>query len=299
MTTEQIFLIAGLFFVVAILYSSVGHAGSSGYQAVMGLVGMAPFVMKPTALVLNISVAIIASAQFWRAGHFSWKLFWPFAAASIPLAFLGGKIALPPQYYRFAVGAVLLFSAWRMAAQSLRKDEMPVREPRLGASLAAGGVLGFVAGLTGTGGGIFLSPLILLCRWADPKKTAAVSAMFILVNSVSGIAGWMSDSKQTLPRAEWSAALPAWIGAVVVGGLIGSYLGSRKLGTQAIRRMLAVVLLIAGGKLIHDGAIGAWGAKKGPPGGGRAIDRGRGAELVVVVEGPAACGGLTALAPRS
>ena len=194
MPTESIAILGALILIVGFMYSSVGHAGASGYLAVMALMGIAPDVMKPTALILNILVAMIGTAQFMRAGHFDWKLFWPFAAASVPLAFLGGMIKLPPEYYKPFIGLVLLFSAWRIAAVAMRSKtrvEPPVREVSMPIALNAGAVLGFVSGLTGVGGGIFLSPLLLLFRWAAPKKTAAVSAAFILVNSISGIAGWI------------------------------------------------------------------------------------------------------------
>ncbi len=255
MPTETVVMLAALVLVVGFMYSSVGHAGASGYLAAMALFGIAPDVMKPAALVLNILVAVIGTVQFWRAGHFDWKLFWPFAITSVPLAFLGGTIKLPPEFYKPFIGLVLLFSAWRIAAVAMKArspsgTEPPTRSVPVGAALTAGAVLGFVSGLTGVGGGIFLSPLLLLCRWAEPKKTAAVSAGFILVNSISGIAGWASKPGAALPRTEF--LLPLCV-AAVFGGLVGAYLGSRKFDTRAIRWMLAVVLVIAGAKLCWEG----------------------------------------------
>jgi uncharacterized membrane protein YfcA len=247
MSESTVLVLAVLILVVGFLYSSVGHAGASGYLAVMALMCVAPDVMKPTALALNIVVAIIGTVQFALAGHFRWRLFWPFAVASIPLAYLGGRITLPPEYYRPLVGLVLLFSAWRLWMGSLAATEPRTHEPRIGASIAAGGLLGFVSGLTGTGGGIFLSPLMLLMKWADPKKTAATSAAFILVNSISGITGALR-AELHLP-----AALAWWCAAAGAGGLAGSYLGSRKLEGRALRRLLAVVLVLAGGKLLLGG----------------------------------------------
>jgi uncharacterized protein len=235
--------LAALILIVACLYSSVGHAGASGYLAAMALMGTAPEVMKPTALSLNILVATVASIQFAGAGHFTWRLFWPFAVASIPAAFLGGRIHLPGQYYKPLIGAVLLFSAWRLAVKSTR-GAPGVHPPAPFAMISLGALLGFVAGLTGTGGGIFLSPLLLLCGWADAKKTAGVSSVFILVNSISGIAGVLSSHGKLPP------AVPLWAGAALAGGLAGSWLGSRRLDPLAIRRLLAVVLVIAGSKLI-------------------------------------------------
>lgn len=236
-------VLAAAILVIAFLYSSVGHAGASGYLAAMALVGVAPEVMKPTALALNVIVATVTTVQFARAGHFSWALFWPLAVASIPAAFLGGWIVLAPVYYRPLIGVVLLFSAWRMAVTSLAR-EGPATPPRLPAFMLAGGLLGFAAGLTGTGGGIFLSPLLLLCGWASTKQTSAVSAAFILVNSVSGIAGLFAKSG-SLP-----GGVPLWALCALAGGLAGSYLGSRRFDAGTLRRLLAVVLVIAGLKLL-------------------------------------------------
>jgi uncharacterized membrane protein YfcA len=247
MPTETVVILAALILVVGFLYSSVGHAGASGYLAVMAIMGVAPGVMKPTALVLNILVATIGTIQFWRAGHFDWRLFWPFAVGSIPLAWLGGRIQLPPEVYKTFIGVVLLFSAWRLVVIAGRKTETPATMPPLGVAIGAGAALGFLAGLSGTGGGIFLSPLLLLLNWADAKRTAAVSAMFILVNSISGIAGYWHDKHEVpMPPA-------AWLAAAAVGGLAGSYAGARRFDPRMIRRMLAVVLVIAGGKLTWEG----------------------------------------------
>jgi len=243
MATGTIIALAALILVVAFLYSYVGHAGASGYLAAMALMGIAPDVMKPTALALNILVATIGSIQFARAGHFDWRLFWPFAIASIPTAFLGGRIHVPAQYYKALIGAVLLLSAFRLAV-GIPKSEPGTRPPPLPLAIAIGALLGFVSGLTGTGGGIFLSPLILLCGWADPKRTAGVSAVFILVNSISGILGLFSAAG-TLPPA-----VPLWAGAALVGGLAGSYLGARRFSSPTLRRLLAIVLVVAGAKLI-------------------------------------------------
>ena len=242
MSSEQLpFLVAGVL-VVAFLYSSVGHAGASGYIAVMSLMGLAPAEIKPTALVLNILVASLSSFQFWRAGHFSWRLFWPFALLALPLAFVGGYVALPTRAFKVLVGVVLLFSAIRLAVE-LRSDA-EVRTPPKSVAIAVGGGLGLLAGLTGTGGGIFLTPLLLLLRWARTKNAAAASALFILLNSVAGLAGNVSSTR-SVPELVWPL-----LGAAFVGGAVGSYLGSRRLSHAAIRRLLAVVLLIAGTKLI-------------------------------------------------
>ena len=242
MTPEQIPFLALVVLVVAFLYSSVGHAGASGYIAVMSLFSLAPDTIKPTALLLNILVASIGTWQFWRAGHFSWRLFWPFAVLSIPAAFLGGYVNLPTHLFKVLVGLVLWFSAgrflWRPGADDVRQ------EPARGTAVAIGAGLGLLSGLTGTGGGIFLTPLLLLMRWARTKTAAAVSALFILLNSASGLLGNLASTRQ-LPPLALALAL-----AVVVGGSAGAYFGSRRFPHAVIRRLLAVVLLIAGAKLV-------------------------------------------------
>lgn len=229
-------------FIVAFLYSCVGHAGASGYIAVMTLFTLTPEVIKPTALALNILVAIIASWQFWRAGHFSWKLFWPFALASVPCALLGGWLNLPTHVFKIAVGLVLLASAARFLLAP--PVESTTKPPAIGTSLGIGAGLGLLSGLTGTGGGIFLTPIGIFLKWADTKTIAAVSAVFILVNSAAGLIGHLGRTR-SFPSVAWSMAL-----AALAGGAAGSYLGSTRLPHTAIKRLLAVVLLIAGLKLI-------------------------------------------------
>ena len=229
-------------FAVAFLYSCVGHAGASGYIAAMTLFGLAPGVIKPTALALNILVATLASWRFRRAGHFSWTLFWPLALASVPCAFLGGWINLPTRSFKIAVGLVLLASAARFLAAP-PEDAAP-KPPGLTASLGVGAGLGLLSGLTGTGGGIFLTPLGLFLGWERVKTIAAVSAMFILVNSLAGLAGQLLKAR-AFPGVAWSLAL-----AALAGGAAGSYLGAERLPAPAIKRLLAVVLAIAGFKLL-------------------------------------------------
>jgi uncharacterized protein len=238
--TQLLLLTVGVL-AVAFLYSSVGHAGASGYIAVMSLAGLAPAEIKSTALMLNILVASIAAVQFYRAGHFSWDLFWPFALLAIPAAFVGGYVHLPTHVFQILVGIILLFSAFRFLTTSL-PDEVR-SNPGKPVSLVIGGGLGLLAGLTGTGGGIFLTPLLLIKRWAKVKTAAAVSAVFILTNSIAGLVGNSIHSRGL------SLSIPLGI-AAVIGGSAGSYLGSRRLPQTAIKRLLAVVLLIAGTKLI-------------------------------------------------
>ena len=165
---------------VAFLYSSVGHAGASGYIAVMSLCGFAANFIRPTALVLNILVATIAAFQFWRAGYFSWALFWPFALLSVPAAYLGGYLSLPSATLKLLIGAVLLFSAARLFFRE--RDPAETTAPRQPIAVGVGAGIGFLSGLTGTGGGIFLTPLLLFCRWTTMKRASAISALFILVN---------------------------------------------------------------------------------------------------------------------
>jgi uncharacterized membrane protein YfcA len=228
--------------VIAFLYSCVGHAGASGYIALMTLFGLSATTIRPTALVLNILVAIIASFQFWRAGHFSRKLFWPFALLSVPAAYLGGFLQLPARILKIIIGPVLLFSAARLFFR--RGDPLAVSPPPLPAALAVGSGIGFLSGLTGTGGGIFLTPLLLFSKWAKTKQAAAVSALFILVNSIAGLAGFVS-TRQSIPVL--TLVLSA---AAIIGGAIGSHLGSRQFPVRTISILLATVLVIAGCKLI-------------------------------------------------
>lgn len=242
MTTEQLSLLVLCVLVVAFLYSSVGHAGASGYIAVMSLVGLAPPAIKPTALVLNILVASLGTYQFWRAGHFSWRLFWPFAVLSIPGAFIGGYLNLPTHLFKLLVGIVLLFSAIRFLVHPPAESEPHPPSKPLAIGIGAG--LGLLAGLTGTGGGIFLTPLVIFKHWAHTKTAAAISALFILVNSIAGLLGNLSAT-QTFPRF----ALPL-LAAAAVGGGIGSYCGSQRFRVDLIKRLLAVVLVIAGLKLV-------------------------------------------------
>ena len=242
MPPDQLPWLAAGILLIAFLYSSVGHAGASGYIAVMTLFGLAPEEIRPTALVLNILVASIGTWQFWRAGHFRWELFWPFAILSVPMAFAGGALNLPAHLFKIAVGIVLLFSAARFLYDP--KDATDVKPPSRGAALIVGGVLGLLSGLTGTGGGIFLTPLMIVMRWATTKTAAATSVVFILVNSIAGLLGNVTATRE-IPSFAFVLLI-----AALVGGSIGSYLGSRRFSAPAIKRLLAAVLIIAGFKLI-------------------------------------------------
>lgn len=228
---------------MAVLYSSVGHGGASGYIAILALFSLAPAAFKPTALVLNILVSAIAAIYFSRAGHFSWHLFWPFAATSIPFSFLGGYLRLPTHVYQPLVGIVLLASACRLFPRKDRETTGELR-PSITVALMVGAVLGFLSGLTGVGGGIFLSPLLLLLGWARVKEVSAVAALFILVNSIAGLLGHIG-SLQTMPRY-----VPILAMAALAGGIIGSFFGSNRIPAAGIVRALSVVLIIAGFKLL-------------------------------------------------
>ncbi len=227
-------------FGVAFLYATVGHAGASGYLAVMALLGGSQEEIKSTVLVLNIAVATVSSVQFRR--HFSFHLFWPFALCSLPFAFLGGALSLPTRGFRVLIGMTLLCSAGWFLIHPREKKE--IRPPRIAMALPVGGGVGLLAGLTGTGGGIFLTPLVILNGWARAKTAAAVSAPFILINSLSGLLGHLGAARHV------SYPPPSWIVAVVAGGSLGAYWGSRRFQPEQIKRCLAVVLSIAGMKLI-------------------------------------------------
>lgn len=227
---------------VAFLYSSVGHAGASGYIAVMSLCGLTANVIRPTALVLNILVATITTLQFSRAGHFSWRLFWPFALLSVPAAYLGGYVRLPASALHMLLGTVLLFSAARLFFR--HRDPPETKAPPQSLALGAGAGIGLLSGLTGTGGGIFLTPLLLFCRWTYTKRAAAISALFILLNSTAGLAGYLS-SGQPIPSSVWLLSVGA-----VSAGAVGSHLGSRRFPVRTISILLATVLVVAGFKLI-------------------------------------------------
>jgi len=245
---EQTLVVAVLFAAVAALYASVGHAGASGYLAIMAIAGVQPGIMRPTALILNILVATIVVLRFAQAGRIDWRALAPFVVASIPLAFLGGLIVLPGNVYRPLVGLVLLGAAVRFFATAGRSpgDDAPPRIPTAPA-LGIGGGIGLMSGLTGTGGGIFLTPLLLFLRWAGPRHAAGLSSAFILANSTAGLAGNLAGVGVVPP------SLVVWLPAVALGGLVGSELGARRFSPPAIRRALAVVLVIAGLKLIFLG----------------------------------------------
>jgi uncharacterized membrane protein YfcA len=243
---DQTLVLAVAFFAAAVLYASVGHAGASAYLAAMALVGIAPAAMRPTALALNILVASIVTVRFQLAAQLRWRAVAPFLLGSVPLAFLGGFLTLPPGIYKPLAGVVLLIAAGRLfltAGRAAAAEEPEPRVPPIPA-IASGAVIGFLSGLVGTGGGVFLTPLLLFARWSGARAAAGMSSVFILGNSISGLAGNVT-AVQGLP-----GPLPVWLVAVALGGLAGSELGARRLGTANLRRALAAVLVIASVKLI-------------------------------------------------
>ncbi len=244
MLTTAIVVLAVAIFVMAALYSSVGHAGASGYLAAMALAGLAPAVMKPTALMLNILVALVAAARFYRAGYFSWRIFLPFAISSIPFAFVGGALQLPGSAYQKLVGLALLFAAFRLWVRAAARAEAVAKPVPLPAAVALGACIGLLSGITGVGGGIFLSPVLLLAGWAGTRQASGVAAAFILVNSVAGLAGHLASVRMA------PDPIYLWGAAALCGGLVGTELGRRRLAPVTLRRLLAAVLVIAGLKMM-------------------------------------------------
>ncbi len=246
LTPFDIALLASLIFAAAVIYTSVGHAGASGYIAAMALFGLAPTVMKPTALTLNIIVATLATYRWNGAGLIHWKTLGPLLVTSIPAAFLGGTVQLPGSWYRLLVGAVLFVAALKLLFQPRRDqttDRATTAMPWL-AGLLAGGLVGLLSGLTGTGGGIFLSPLLLFFGWAGTRQASGITAPFILVNSLAGLAGNLL-SLNGLP-----SELPYFVIAALLGGLVGTSIGIRLASTVILQRLLGVVLLVAAAKFI-------------------------------------------------
>jgi len=232
-----------LLLAIAFLYAAVGHGGASGYLALMVFFSFAPESMRPTALLLNIFVSLIAFSQYFLKGYFQWKLFWPFALASIPAAFLGGLIAIEPGLYKRILGILLLIPIIKLASTKI-KSEYSIQPLNIYAALLIGAAIGFFSGLIGIGGGIILSPIILLMNWADMKHTAAASALFIFVNSIAGLAGIFSIN------FHFNSEMFIMVLIALTGGLAGSYFGANKFENVLLKRILATVLLIASIKLI-------------------------------------------------
>lgn len=233
------------FFMAAALYASVGHAGASAYLATMALLGAAPDTMKPTALVLNVCVATIATVQFGRARAVPWTLVAPFIAGATPAAFLAARLPVPPALFKLLVGLALVGAALRLAWHARAMSHAaPTRSPHVVVAVGSGALIGAFAGLTGTGGGIFLTPLVLFMRWADPRRAAGLSAAFILMNSCAGLLANPKGLGHLPPQ------MPYLVLAVVLGGALGSTLGVRVMSARALRLALACVLLVAAAKML-------------------------------------------------
>jgi len=244
---ESLILFYILLFLVAFLYSSVGHGGASGYLALMALFSITPDVMKPTALLLNLFVSLTSFIQFYRGKHFNWKIFLPFAITSVPMAFVGGMISVDDYVYKKILGLLLIIPIVRFLFFGNIKVE-EIKKPNFLLSLIIGAAIGFLSGLIGIGGGIILSPVLLLLKWADMKKTAAISAIFIFVNSLSGLAGQLQKG------INFSTDMYAYVAVAFVGGLCGAYFGSLKLNQNFLKYLLAIVLIIASYKLLFTSA---------------------------------------------
>jgi uncharacterized protein len=244
----DVLLLAALFLLVATLYSSVGHAGASGYLAAMALLGFAPEQMRPTALALNLLVGGIGLYRFWRGGFVRWRNILPFVLASAPAAYVAAQIKLPKDSYSMLLAGVLLIATvgvFRTAARAEAEDLKAIdRQVPWIIGLIIGGAIGTLSGLTGTGGAIFLTPLLLFAHWMPTREASGTSVAFVWINSLTALAGLL-QSEQTLP-----AMLPLWLGAVAVGALIGTQLGLKWLPVRGLRIALGVVLLIAAGKLL-------------------------------------------------
>jgi uncharacterized membrane protein YfcA len=242
--TASDMLLAGCMFLVAALYTTVGHAGASGYLALMGLFGVAPGVMRPTALVLNIVVSSFTVWRFWRAGLFRWRVLWPFLIGAIPMGFVGGAIALPSHIYRPVVGIILFIAAARFLWPKVFPAAPDVRDPPILPAVGCGAAIGFLSSLTGTGGGIFLSPLLLVLGWSQVRIASGVAALFIWFVSLAGLLGNIS-SVRALP-----SELPVYLGAVLAGAVIGTTLGTGRLSVPGVLKALGLVLIVAGFKLV-------------------------------------------------
>jgi uncharacterized membrane protein YfcA len=237
-----------LMFIVAFLYASVGHGGASGYLAVLSFFGFSHAEMASTALMLNILVAGLSFYAYFKGGHFSWRLTWPFIITSIPMAYMGGLVKLPPHAYSLLLAFTLLFAAYRLAmAPKAQQQSSPLasatKQVPLKISLPIGAAIGLLSGMVGVGGGIFLSPLILLMGWGDVKPTSATSALFIVVNAVAGLLGRFSRHGIVVGN------LAPLLLVCALGGWLGAYLGANLFSSLSLRRLLALVLLIASVKL--------------------------------------------------
>lgn len=244
---DTLILFYALLFLVAFLYASVGHGGASGYLALMALFAISPDVMKPTALLLNLFVSLTSFIQFYRGKHFNWKIFLPFAIASVPMAFVGGLITVDAVLYKKILGFLLIIPVIRfLFFANLKPAEIKKSDTAL--SLLIGAVIGFLSGLIGIGGGIILSPVLLLLKWTDMKQTAAISALFIFVNSIAGLIGQLTKGIHFSPDMYW------YVITAFAGGILGAYFGSLHFKQTILKYLLAVVLAVAAYKLLLTNA---------------------------------------------
>lgn len=240
---QNTILFLSILFIVASLYASVGHGGASGYLALMALFSMAPAVMRPTALLLNLFVSSVSFIQFYRGGYFKWKIFWPFASASIPLSFIGGLITIHSSIYKNILGVLLLIPVARFLFFK-NTNPQALKEPDITLSLIIGAVIGFLSGMIGIGGGIILSPVLLLLKWTDQKQTAAITALFIFVNSIAGLFGQLTKG------IHFSVDMVLYVAVAFAGGLIGAYLGALRFQQAILKNVLGCVLAVAAYKLL-------------------------------------------------
>lgn len=247
MCMDSLFLFCTLLLVVAFLYASVGHGGASGYLALMALFSIAPEVMKPTALLLNLFVSLTAFLQFYRGKHFVWKVFFPLALASVPMAFVGGLVSIDATIYKKILGLLLIFSVIRLLIPT-KNTSQELKPAHFSGALLMGGVIGLLSGMIGIGGGIILSPLLIFFNWTDQKQTAAISALFIFVNSASGLMGQLTNGIQ------FSSDMFVYVAVAFAGGIAGAYFGSMKFRQTVMKKVLALVLAVAAYKLLFTSA---------------------------------------------
>ncbi|WP_294205418.1 sulfite exporter TauE/SafE family protein [uncultured Chryseobacterium sp.] len=240
-------LFYGILFFVAFFYAAVGHGGASGYLALMALYGVAPEEMKPTALMLNLFVSLTSFIQYYRGGYFLKKLFISIAAASVPLAFIGGMITVEESMYKRILGVLLLFPVFRFFFFRNVEDSA-LKDQNLVIAVITGGIIGFLSGMIGIGGGIILSPVLLLLQWTNQKQTAAISAAFIFVNSLAGLGGMLTQG------ISFTGNMLMYIAVAFTGGLLGAYFGAKRFNQNVLKYILAVVLLMASYKLLFTKA---------------------------------------------
>jgi uncharacterized protein len=229
---------------VAFLYASIGHGGASGYLAIMALFNISPESMRSSILILNLLVSLVSFINYWHKGYFKWRLFWVFSISSIPAAFLGSMIPLHENIYKQLLGICLVFSVFRLTGFGKKKASKDIGKPELLQGIIVGGIIGLLSGMIGIGGGVLLSPVILLFHWGNMKETAAVSALFIFANSLAGISGI------AIRGFHVNNEIYLWLVIVFIGAILGGYFGSKKFNLSVLKYILAVVLSIASAKLL-------------------------------------------------